>query len=75
MLGHKPDERKYDWVDKIFKDFKIKEIDLITNNPDKIEKMIDCKVKIRNRVNLSIQPNQYNNRYFETKRLKFNHML
>jgi len=75
MLGHKPDERKYDWVHKIIEDFKIKEIDLITNNPDKIKNIENFGIKVRGRVDLSIKPNEYNIRYFDTKRIKFNHLL
>ncbi len=74
-LGHKPDARTYEWVDKIIKDFKIKEIDLITNNPDKIRNIESFGIKVRGRVDLSIKPNEYNIKYFDTKRLKFSHLL
>ena len=75
LLGHKQDARKYDWVLIILKDFKIKEIDLITNNPLKIKEIEKFGVRVSGRVDLAIKPNQYNIKYFEAKRTKTGHML
>jgi len=75
LLGHKPDYREYSWVKKVLDHLGVKEIRLITNNPSKVGEISRLGIKIVERVPLVIESNQYNRRYFETKRQKFKHFF
>lgn len=75
LLGHKPDYREYSWVKKIVDLLEIKEIRLITNNPSKVSEISRLGIKVVERVPIVIESNNYNRRYFETKRQKFKHFF
>lgn len=75
ILGFKPDERSYDVAAEIFKDLKIKQVDLLTNNPDKIDQLQDYGIKIHQRIPLEIEPNEFDLYYLQTKKNKFHHLL
>lgn len=73
-LGFKSDERNYDIAASILKALNISEIDLLTNNPDKIVKLEENGIQITQRVPLKIKPNSHNIKYFETKISKMGHL-
>lgn len=75
ILGFKPDERNYDVAAQMFKDLSIKQIDLLTNNPDKIHQLRKYGLTINRRIPLEIHSNQINRNYLKTKRDKFHHLL
>lgn len=75
ILGFKPDERSYDVAAEIFKDLKIKQVDLLTNNPDKIDQLQDYGIQIHQRIPLEIDPNEFDLYYLQTKKNKFHHLL
>lgn len=75
LLGFAPDERDYDVAVKIFKDLKIKEIDLLTNNPDKIDQLNHYGIEIHKRIPLEIKPNDVDRFYLQTKKNRFHHLL
>lgn len=75
ILGFEPDERNYETAAKILKSMGIHQIDLLTNNPDKIDQLEDYGIKINKRVPLEIPANDVDRSYLETKRDKFHHML
>ncbi|MBD0968771.1 GTP cyclohydrolase II [Lactobacillus crispatus] len=75
MLGFAPDERNYDVAAAIFKELKIKEINLLTNNPDKIDQLNDYGIKINKRIPLEITPNDVDRFYLQTKKKRFHHLL
>lgn len=75
ILGFKPDERSYDVAAEIFKDLKIKQVDLLTNNPDKIDQLQDYGIQIHQRIPLEIEPNEFDLYYLQTKKNKFHHLL
>ena len=75
VLGFKPDERDYKTAAKILKDMGIHQIDLLTNNPDKIGQLEDYGIKINKRIPLEIPANDVDYTYLETKRDKFHHIL
>lgn len=75
MLGFAPDERNYDVAAAIFKELKIKEINLLTNNPDKIDQLNDYGIKINKRIPLEIAPNDVDRFYLQTKKKRFHHLL
>ena len=47
----------------------------MTNNPEKIRDLQSHGVKITGRIPLITEPNQYNQFYLETKKLKAGHLL
>ena len=59
----------------IFKELKIKEINLLTNNPDKIDQLNDYGIKINKRIPLEIAPNDVDRFYLQTKKKRFHHLL
>ena len=71
-LNHPIDDRNYDTIIHILSDLNIKNIDLITNNPDKVSFF---KEIINNIIDISIKSNKYNKKYLETKCLKMNHSI
>lgn len=75
MLGFKPDERDYATAVKILKDLGINHINLLTNNPDKIDQLKNNGITIEQRIPLEIPANKINHDYLETKRDKFHHFL
>jgi 3,4-dihydroxy 2-butanone 4-phosphate synthase / GTP cyclohydrolase II len=74
-LGFEPDQREYSFVEDILKDMGITKVKLITNNPDKIEKLAKLGINIVKRVEIKTQGNEFNSKYLETKRQKMGHLL
>jgi 3,4-dihydroxy 2-butanone 4-phosphate synthase / GTP cyclohydrolase II len=75
LLGHKPDARTYGMAKIALKDLKIKRILLLTNNPSKVLEMKKLGINVSRRVPLVVPSNEYNQKYFETKKKKFKHHL
>ena len=59
----------------IFKELKIKEINLLTNNPDKIDQLNDYGIKINKRIPLELASNAVDRFYLQTKKKRFHHLL
>lgn len=74
-LGFQPDERTYEEAAEILKQLGITKIDLLTNNPDKIEQLKLDGIEINQRVPLEIAPTSYDKNYLLTKKNKFHHLL
>lgn len=75
ILGHKPDERRYDKVKVALDDLGINEINLLTNNPSKVSEIAKLGIKVNKRISLVIPSNKYNQKYFEAKKNKFKHFF
>jgi 3,4-dihydroxy 2-butanone 4-phosphate synthase/GTP cyclohydrolase II len=75
LLGFKPDERKYDIAIKILKQLGISKINLLTNNPDKMDQLTAAGITINKRIPLEIPANDVDRKYLETKRDRFHHLL
>jgi GTP cyclohydrolase II len=73
-LGHPADNRNYDMLGEVFKYFKIKQIDLMTNNPDKITAIETIGVTINQRIPVKVGQNQHNKEYLQTKSDRFKHL-
>lgn len=73
QLGFKTDERTYEIVDFILKYYKIKSINLLTNNPKKLMGL--HSVKVAARVPIIIKPNKFNEKYLKTKKNEMGHLL
>ncbi len=74
-LGFKSDERLFLPASKILRELGIKEVRLITNNPDKISQLDDAGIIVRERVPLTSPINTYNQRYLNTKRDRSGHWI
>jgi GTP cyclohydrolase II len=74
-LGFKPDQRTYDVVGEIFKDFGLKKIRLLTNNPAKVSVVEDLEVEIVERVPVIIDSNPHNEEYLRVKKEQMGHAL
>ena len=75
MLGHKPDERDYSAAFHILTDLSIKNINLISNNPDKIAFLETHGFKIESRVEVPPYITNENENYLKTKVEKMGHIL
>lgn len=74
-LGLPADGRNFDIALEILRQLGIKEINLITNNPDKISFVENSAVKLHSRIPLEIIPNTENKEYLKTKKDYFGHWL
>lgn len=76
-LGLPEDARDYNCGIQILRDLGISKIKLMTNNPDKIEKINckDCGLEITERIELSVPPRKEDSNYLMTKKLKMGHLL
>lgn len=73
QLGFKADERTYEIVEYILDYFKIKKIQLLTNNPSKIDSLKN--VEISKRIPILIEANPHNRDYLEVKKDQMGHLL
>ena len=74
-LGFKADERHYAMAAQILKELRVRKIDLLTNNPDKIDQLRLDGIEINRRLPLEIAPNLHDQNYLTTKKQKFHHLL
>jgi GTP cyclohydrolase II len=54
---------------------KIKSIQLMTNNPKKIDQLTQYGIKVNGRIPHIVEPNEYNRFYLETKVAKSGHLI
>ncbi len=74
-LGFKPDERDYQIAINIAHDLGIKEVDLITNNPDKLAAFNDSGIALRNRIPINPVVTKENEEYLQVKRELMGHLF
>jgi GTP cyclohydrolase II len=74
-LGFRDDERDYAVATHMLTSLNIQSVRLITNNPKKIQQLIDYGIKVTDRIPHVMEPNQYNRFYLETKAAKSGHMM
>jgi GTP cyclohydrolase II len=75
LLGHTPDEREYTMAAAILEELDIHSIQLLTNNPHKIEELEMLGITVNGRIPVQVTANQENALYLETKRQRMNHKL
>jgi GTP cyclohydrolase II len=73
QLGFKADERTYEIVEYILDYFGIKKIQLLTNNPTKIDSLKN--IEITKRIPIKMEPNTYNKEYLKVKKEQMGHLL
>ena len=74
-LGFKDDERDYSIVKYILEDLNINNINLITNNPKKIDYICSLGININKIIPSITNINAYNENYLKTKKEHFGHYL
>lgn len=74
-LGFKDDERDYGVGAQILKHIGVKKMKLITNNPRKLVGLNAYGLEIVESINITIEPNEFNKKYLETKKQKLGHNL
>ena len=74
-LGFNDDERLYYPAKEILSQLNIKDVELITNNPKKVEHLKNLGINVTKRIPIKINPNKHNEKYLETKKKKSGHIL
>ena len=74
-LGFRDDERDYAVAAHMLMSLKIESIHLMTNNPKKINQLVQYGIKVNGRIPHIVEPNEYNRFYLETKAAKSGHMI
>jgi len=75
QLGFHEDERDYEIVASMAKHLQIISVDLMTNNPKKIDALGKMGLTINKRVPILSQSNDYNKKYLSTKAKKLGHFM
>ena len=74
-LGFAPDLRDYGVAAQILRDLGFTRVRLLTNNPRKIEELVDYGIDVAARESLEVRPNEINRKYLLTKRKRLGHLL
>ena len=75
QLGFGEDERSYEIVSAMAKHLNVKTIDLMTNNPKKIEAVKKSGLIVNKRIPIKIDSNDHNRDYLNTKVKKLGHLM
>ena len=75
LLGLPDDARTYEAVPEMLQHVRVQSICLMTNNPDKVEKIRALGVEIVGRIPVIVGVNPYSAAYLEAKRLRMDHEL
>ena len=74
-LGHLADEREYTIAALILQKLQIKSVNLITNNPKKIDELKKLGIIVEQRISIETDYHHDNLEYLKTKVKKMNHLL
>jgi GTP cyclohydrolase II len=74
-LGHEPDEREYTVAALMLADLGIRSVNLITNNPKKINDLRRLGVVVHQRMPIEVAPRPENLHYLRTKAKRMDHLL
>ncbi|MEZ4883305.1 MAG: GTP cyclohydrolase II [Chitinophagales bacterium] len=74
-LGFEPDERTYGVAIEMLTDLGVKEIHLMTNNPQKVEAFDNSFINVVSRLPLEMPPKKENLAYLRTKKSLMGHIL
>lgn len=74
-LGFRDDERDYAVAAHMLTSLKIESVQLMTNNPKKIDQLTRYGIKVNGRIPHIMEPNEHNRFYLETKAAKSGHLI
>ena len=74
-LGFRDDERDYSVAAHMLWSLHAASVQLMTNNPRKIDGLVSLGIRVSGRIPLVVPPNDYNRFYLETKARKSGHLL
>lgn len=74
-LGHLADEREYSVAALMLESLQVKSVQLITNNPKKIDSLNKLGIKVTKRIPIEVVAHKDNLGYLKTKAKKMAHML
>ena len=75
MLGLPADARNYRIASHMLKSIGVTSVSLITNNPDKVEQLVNLGVEISERLPLVVGVGKDNKKYLETKADRMGHSI
>ena len=75
QLGLPADDRDFNVAIEILKLLDVKEINLLTNNPDKIKFVENSEILLNKRSPLQMEANENSKEYLKTKKEYFGHLL
>ncbi|HIG40420.1 MAG: GTP cyclohydrolase II [bacterium] len=75
MLGFPVDSRTYGHAFDILNDLGITRVRLLTNNPAKIQALVDANIQVTTRIPILSPTNLHSKHYLDTKRSKMGHLL
>ncbi|WP_226811303.1 GTP cyclohydrolase II [Candidatus Steffania adelgidicola] len=75
QLGFAADERDFTLCADMFKLLGVEKVRLLTNNPQKVESLIEAGINISERIPLIVGRNPQNTRYLDTKAAKMGHLF
>lgn len=74
-LGFESDSREYDDAAKILHGLGVNKLRLLTNNPLKVEKLVEQGIEVVNCESIEVGYNKHNATYMLAKKQKMNHVL
>lgn len=74
-LGFRDDERDYAIAAHMLRSLRVGSVNLMTNNPNKVQQLEQYGVRVANRVPHLLPPNPHNRSYLETKAQRSGHYI
>ncbi|RDY23749.1 bifunctional 3,4-dihydroxy-2-butanone-4-phosphate synthase/GTP cyclohydrolase II [Romboutsia maritimum] len=75
LLGFDEDLRDFYFAAQILKKLEVKNIKLISNNPEKFKQLQDYGINVKERISIKEDINNFNKKYLQTKKEKMGHIL
>ena len=74
-LGYDNDYRRYTLPAEMLKQLGVKEVRLISNNPDKVAALESAGITVVERISAEVQPYEHSENYLRTKKEKMGHLF
>jgi GTP cyclohydrolase II len=74
-IGFAPDEREFNTAAQMLTLLGIRQVRLLSNNPDKVAQLEQCGIIVTNRESLILPANIHNKRYLDTKEKRCGHIF